>query len=104
MTRDVHRAIEHVERTMAHALERTKPPKTETAKTKSPTIRAWRAPASNSQYPEPKARSQEKIPVAKLAITARAIKVLIPLDPAAIATLPAPNQERVELVVGVDGL
>ena len=40
----------------------------------------------------------------KLAVTARAIKVTIPLDAAAIAMLPLPDQQRVELVVGCDGL
>jgi ribosomal protein L28 len=108
MTRDVNRAIEHVERVMARALDEsgTKPPKKETPKTKSPTIRTWRAPANDhSQYPEPKARSvfREKIDVTKLAVTARAIKVTIPLDPAAVGALPLPNQERVELIVSCDG-
>ena len=42
--------------------------------------------------------------MSRLSITARAIKVTIPLDAAAIAMLPAPSQERVELVVGCDGL
>jgi hypothetical protein len=102
MTRDVHRAIEHVERVMAHALEsRAKSPKKETIK--SSTIRAWRAPPSNSQYPEPKTR-QEGINVTKLAVTARAMKVMVPLDAAMVGALPEPNQERVELAVNCDGL
>jgi ribosomal protein L28 len=78
----------------------------ETLKTKSPTIRTWRAPTSNhSQYPEPKARSvfREKINMTTLSVTARAMKVLVPLDPAAVGMLPTPNQERVELVVSCDG-
>jgi hypothetical protein len=75
MTRDINRALEHVERVMARALDEsgTKLPKKETAKTKSPTIRAWQAPASDhSRYPEPKARSvfREKINVTKLSVTA----------------------------------
>jgi len=40
----------------------------------------------------------------KLSVTARAIKVSVPLDPAAVGALPLPNQERVELAVGCDGL
>ena len=109
MTRDLIRVIEHVERTMTRALDeaRTKPPKKKTPRalrTKSPTIRAWRAPASNHfQYPEPKAVFREKINVTKLAVTARAIKVTVPLDATAIAMLPTPNQERVELAVGCEG-
>jgi len=108
MTRDINRAIEHVERTMTRALDEasTKLPKKETARTKSPTIRAWRAPAGNhSHYPEPKARSvfREKINMTKLSVTARAVKVTVPLDPAAISTLPLPDQQRVELLVGCDG-
>ena len=39
----------------------------------------------------------------KLSVTARAVKVTIPLDPAAIDTLPLPDQQRVELLVGCDG-
>ena len=108
MPRDVNRALEHVERIMARALDESnaKLPKKETPKTKSPTIRAWRAPASNdSQYVEPKARVifREKINMARLVVTARAMKVTIPLDATAIAMLPALSQERVELVVGCDG-
>jgi hypothetical protein len=108
MTRDINRALEHVERVMARALDESsaKPPKKETPKTKSPTIRAWRAPASDhSQYPEPKVRSvfREKINVTKLSVTARAIKVSVPLDPAAIGMLPLSDRERVELAVSCDG-
>jgi len=106
MIRDINRALEHVERVMARALEKssTKPP--EAPKIKSPTIRGWRAPASNdSQYAEPKTRSvfRENSNVTKPAVTARAIKVTIPLDPAAVGALPLPNQERAELIVGCDG-
>ena len=107
MSRDVIRALEYVERVMARALDEARLPKKETPKTKSPTIRAWQAPASNdSQYAEPKAQSvfREKIGMTKLSVTARAIKVSVPLDPAAVAMLPAPDQDRVELAVGCDGL
>src|SRR5262249_44934420 len=108
MTRDLTRAIEHVERVMARALNESsaKLPKRETPKTRSPTIRAWRAPTSDhSQYPEPKARSvfRERTSMSKLAVTARAIKVTVPLDPAAIGVLPLPDQQKVELAVGCDG-
>jgi len=108
MTRNLIRAIEHVERIMTRALDESSArlPKKETPKTKSSTIRAWRAPAGNhSHYPEPKARSvfREKINVTKLAVTVRAIKVSIPLDPAAIGALPLPDQQRVELIVDCDG-
>jgi len=108
MTRDINRALAQVERAMARALDESsaKPPKKETARTKPPTIRAWRAPASNHfQYPEPKAQSvfREKTSMTKLSVTARAIKVTIPLDSAAIGMLPAPDQQRVELIVGCDG-
>jgi hypothetical protein len=109
MTRDINRALEHVERVMARALDESiaKPPRKETLKTKSPKIRAWRAPASDhSRYPEPKARSvfREKINVTKLSLTARTMKVTIPLDATAIAMWPTPSQERIELVVRCDGL
>jgi hypothetical protein len=106
MPRDINRALGQVERILEHVLDRSKPSKNETPKTKSPTIRAWRAPASDHlQYPEPKARSifRENINVTKLSVTARAMKVSVPLDPAAVSTLPLPNRERVELAVGCDG-
>jgi hypothetical protein len=109
MIRDINRALEHVERVMARALDESsaKPPKKEISRTRSPTIRAWRAPASNHFQPlEPKAQfvSREKISMTKLAVTARAVKVTIPLDAAAVGMLPTPSQERVELAVGCDGL
>jgi len=106
MTRDVNRALEQVERALEHILDRSKLPKNETVKTKSPTIRGWRASASDpSQYAEPKARAvfRGKISMTKLSVTARAIKVTVPLDPAAISTLPLPNGERAELTVGCEG-
>ena len=39
----------------------------------------------------------------KLSVIARAIKILAPLDPAAVGMLPLPNGERVELTVGCEG-
>jgi len=104
MTRDINRAIEHVERVLAHTLDKssTKPPKA--PKTKSPTIRGWRAPASDpSQYPEARPILREKSNVTKLSLTARAVKVTVPLDPVAVGALPLPNGERVELTVGCEG-
>jgi len=46
MVRDVTRAIEHVERVMAHALDESsaKLSKKEAAKTRSSTVRVWRPP------------------------------------------------------------
>jgi hypothetical protein len=89
---------------MARALDKPSVPKKETPKIKPPTIRAWHAPASN--HPEPKTQPvfREKINMTKLAVTARAIKVSAPLDPAVVGTLPLPNQERIELAVSCDGL
>src|SRR5262249_53929491 len=107
MPRDVNRAIEHVERVLEHVLDRSKSPKNETVKTKSPTIRGWRALASDhSQYAEPKVRAvfREKISMTKLVVTARAVKITIALDPTAINALALPNQERAELVVSCDGV
>jgi hypothetical protein len=40
----------------------------------------------------------------KLSVTARTMKVTIPLDATAVGMLPTPSQERVELAVGCDGL
>src|SRR5262249_41793455 len=108
MARDVTRAIEHVERTLAYALDKSSvaPPKKEALKAKPPTIRGWRAPASDhSQYAEPKARAvfREKSNMSKLTLSARAMKVTIAFDAAAICALPLPNGERVELTVSCEG-
>ena len=39
----------------------------------------------------------------RLIVTARFLKVTIPLDPAAVGALPIPDGERVELAVNCDG-
>jgi hypothetical protein len=95
--RDLTRAINHIERVMTRGLERTAPRERPYVPARSPT--AWRAPATDVAYPEPKDKS-----VTRLTVTARAIKVTVPLDPAVIATLPAPDgQARSELAVNCDG-
>ena len=103
--RDINRAIERIERAMERALDGPRQEKPRATKAK-PTIHVWRAPAGdNSLYVESKAQSvfQEKPRVSKLSVTARSIKVSVPLDPAAVGALPIPNQDRVELAVSCDG-
>jgi hypothetical protein len=92
--RDLYKSIEYVERTLARGLERkTTPPK----KKLKPSY-AWRVPATATdvQYPEqvfkPKDRSMTQ---ASFTLTARAMKVTIPLDAAAVVTLRRPMGSRV---------
>jgi hypothetical protein len=105
--RDINRAIERVERAMAHALDRPEREKAgEKPKAKPPKIHTWRAPAGDtSQYAEATKRRVfwEKTSMTKLAVTARAINVSVPLDPAAIGALPLPDGERTDLAVNCDG-
>jgi hypothetical protein len=107
--RDITRAIEHVERIMARALD--KPPSgtaaasRQTHEAKAPKVYAWRAPASdNSQYvAQTVFKDKEKPIVTKLSVSARAVKVTIPLDPAVVGALPIPDGARTDLAVNCDG-
>jgi hypothetical protein len=104
--RDVNRVIEHIERTVTRNLDAPSARPPDLHRSRKPAIRAWRAPAGDSsQYAEAKKRSvfKEKTRMNTLSVTARAIKVSVPLDPAAVGALSVPNQERVELTVSCDG-
>jgi hypothetical protein len=104
---DITRAIEHVERVMTRALDKplsgTAPRQTHEAK--APKVYAWRAPASdNSQYAAQTVfKDKEKPIVTKLLVSARAVKVTIPLDPAVVGALPVPDGARADLAVNCDG-
>jgi hypothetical protein len=69
---------------------------------------AWRAPvtASDTKYPEQvfKPRKDKLITQAQLTVNARALKITVPLDAAAVAALPAPDGlARVKLTVNCEG-
>jgi hypothetical protein len=99
--RDLTRAINHIERTMTRGLERPTAREKPYVPARSPT--AWRAPATDVEYPERAFKPKDKS-VTRLTVTARAIKVTVPLDPAVVATLPTPDgQARSELSVSCDG-
>jgi hypothetical protein len=121
--RDPYKSIDYIERGLLRGLDRkvTSLPKGMVPKS---SIRAWRAPVTAGEpvpvYPEqlfrskdkPKDRLQDKpkntsrdTPMARLTITARALKVTVPLDAAEIAALPAPDgQARGQLsIVACEG-
>src|SRR5262245_61795081 len=97
--RDLFRAIAHVERTLARDLDRsTTVPK---EKQRPPSPKAWRAPASETRYPE-QAINRKNKPMAKL--TTRASKVVATLDATAVATLPTSDgQARSDLIIDCEG-
>jgi hypothetical protein len=110
--RDLYKTIDHIERGMLRGLERKAAPLTGKALRPSPSVRAWRAPASGSDavYPEqvfrpktkpkdsPKDSLKDK-PMPQLTLTARALKITVPLDPAEVRALPVPNDLRSKLAI-----
>ena len=117
--RDLYKSIDYIERGLLRGLDRkvTSLPKGMVPKS---SVRAWRAPVANDDvYPEqvfaPKAklrdeprnnsRSRDKPkdrPMTRL--TARALKVTVPLDPAEVRALHIPdNQTRAQLAITCEG-
>jgi hypothetical protein len=104
--RDVNRVIEHIERTVTRNLDAPPARPPDPHRSRKPAIRAWRAPTGNSsQYVEATKQRffKEKASMTVLAVTVRAIKVSVPLDPAAIGALLLPDGERTDLAVNCDG-
>src|SRR5262245_60378614 len=98
--RDVFKAIARVEHAVTRGLER---PAAAPKKRPKPSSRVWRAPATDTRYPEQTFKRKDKL-VTKLAVAARALKVTAVLDVAAVATLPTPEgQARSDLVITCDG-
>jgi hypothetical protein len=109
--RDLTKTIDYIERGLFRGLER------EAALSKErrpkPSVRAWRAPATSTVYPEteqvfrPKTLSKDTPKdnlMARLTLTARALKITVPLDAAEIMALPAPDgQARSQLAVACEG-
>jgi hypothetical protein len=108
--RDLYKSIDYIERGMLRDLDRkAAPPSNVSPKQGKSLIRAWRAPVTASdvavRHPEQVFRPKEKAPpMTRLNLTARALKVTVPLDPAEIAALPAPDgQMRSQLAIACEG-
>jgi hypothetical protein len=102
--RDLNKSIAYVERGLLRGLDRkvASLPKGMVSK---PPIRAWRAPASAADvvYPIEQVFRPKAKPMPQLTLTARALKVTVPLDPAEIASMPASGQERIKLAIACEG-
>jgi hypothetical protein len=106
--RDLNKSIAYVEHALIRGLDRkAAPPK---GKMPKPLVRAWRAPITSEAdavYPEQvfRPKAQPKDPsMAQLTLTARALKVTVPLDAAQVAALPAPDgQARSQLAITCEG-
>jgi hypothetical protein len=109
--RDIFKSIAYAEQVATRGLDdKAAPPREKRGKPKpfGNSIRAWRAPttAIDIQYPEQAFRPRKDKPMtqSQLTVTARSIKVTIPLDAAAIAALPVPDgQTRSKLTITCDG-
>ena len=101
--RDVFRIIAHVERAATRGLERPAVAP-EPRKRPKPSPRVWRAPTTDTRYPEQALKRKNKSVMTKLTVTARALKVTAVLDAAAVAILPAPDgQARSDLIIDCEG-
>jgi hypothetical protein len=99
--RDINRAIERIESTLIRGLDRTDaPPREKRQPSSPPSSQFWRAPATDTRYPEqPKGR-----PMTQPTLNARALKVTVVLDAGEIAKLPTPDgQARSRLTVNCEG-
>jgi hypothetical protein len=114
--RDVGKTIDYIERGMLRGLDRKPASSLPKEMVPRPSIRAWRAPVpvTGVRYPveqvfgprtqaipktQPKSTS-----MTKLTVTARALKVTIPLDAMEVRTLPDPGgQARCQLAIACDG-
>ena len=123
--RDLYKSIDYIERGMLRGLDRKsasplllKRPKGMAAP--KPAIRAWRAPVIASEpepvYPvEQVFRFKDKLKdtsrdtsrntsMARLTLSARALKISVPLDVAEVAALPEPGgQARSQLAITCEG-
>jgi hypothetical protein len=111
--RDLTKTIDYIERGMLRGLDR-KPAPLSKGMMPKPSIRAWRAPitVTGVRYPveqvfgprtKPKNTSRDTS-MTQLTLSARALKVTIPLDAAEVAALPAPGgQERCQLAIACEG-
>jgi hypothetical protein len=125
--RDLYKSIDYIERGMLRGLDRSKPAPSALPKgmVPKPQIRAWRAPvtatavaATDAQYLrqrlfKPKAQpakdtsrdtSRNPSMTARLTLSARALKITVPLDAMEVRGLPDPGgQARCQLAITCDG-
>jgi hypothetical protein len=129
--RDLGKTIDHIERGMLRGLDRIDRKATLPSKmtTPRPSVRAWHAPVtSDAVYPEqvfrprtkPKAEPKaepgdnpkdpssafppKSTSMTQLTLTAKALKITVPLDVAEIARLHIPdNQTRTQLAITCEG-
>jgi hypothetical protein len=100
---NLHKTLAFIEHALTRDLDRKAAPSREKPK---PSIRAWRAPmtATDTRYPIERVFKPKEKTMPQLTVAARAIKVVVPLDAAAVATLPAPDGlARSKLAVACDG-
>jgi hypothetical protein len=109
--RNLFKSIEYVEHAMSRGLDNKAAPR-EASKPRL-SIRAWRAPApaTDVRYPlervfQPKKKENPmtRNPMTQLTVAARAMKITILLDAAAVAALPVFDGEaRCQLIIGCEG-
>jgi hypothetical protein len=99
--RDIHKALMHVEYISTRGLEpTTASPRT---KQKPSSSYVWRAPVTDTRYPEQLPKPKDK-PMAPPTVTTRALKVTAVLDAAAVAISPTPDgQSRSKLTINCEG-
>jgi hypothetical protein len=116
--RDLHKSIDYIERGLLRGLERTSTPSPPKERPKL-SIRAWRAPVTSNTdavypieqvfRPKNKLKAQPKdtprdTSMPQLTLTARALKITVPLEVAEVAALPAPDgQARSKLAITCEG-
>jgi hypothetical protein len=101
--RDIYKSIAYVEHAVTRGLDRKAAPPRKKWK---PSSYVWRAPttASDTRYPAEQIFKPEEKPMASLTVTARAMKVTVPLDAAAVTALPTPDgQARSKLTINCEG-
>jgi hypothetical protein len=102
--RDLHKTIAHIEHILTRGLDKQRPAAPSKQKPKS-SPRVWYAPKTDVVYPSEQIFKPKKDRLmTQLTVTARALKVTVPLDAAEVAALPAPDgQARSHLAITCDG-
>ena len=113
--RDLYKTLDHIERGMLRGLER-KSALPKGMVSPRPSIRAWRAPVTASEarvvYPSEQVFRPKDKPnntskgtsMARLTLSARALKITVPLDAMEVRTLPDPGgQARCQLAIACEG-
>jgi hypothetical protein len=108
--RDLGKTIDYIERGLLRGLDRKPASALPKGMVPKSSIRAWRAPVSASEpkpvYLEQVFRPKDKpkdMSMARLTVTARALKVTVPLDAAEVRALPASDETRSQLAITCEG-